>query len=50
MMNKPAEPNPDTNPQDKPPIFNSWRNMYIFVFGQLIVLIVFLYLFTKYFS
>lgn len=49
-MNKTTEPKPDENQQDKPPIFSSWRNMYIFVFGQLIVLIVFLYLFTKYFS
>jgi hypothetical protein len=42
MIEKKTEPDNQTTQQDKPPIFSSWKNMYIFVFGQLIVLIIFL--------
>jgi hypothetical protein len=38
------------NQSDKPPIFSSWKNMYVFVFAQLLFLIALLYLFTRYFS
>lgn len=36
--------------QDKPPLFHSWPQWYIFIIAWLLVLIVLFYLFTKYFS
>lgn len=49
-MSKETESKQDINQQAKPPILGSWKNMYIFVFGHLIVLILLFYLFTQYFS
>jgi Mg2+ and Co2+ transporter CorA len=37
-------------PDEKPPVFNSWRSWYVLVVGFLAALIVFFYFFTKYFS
>lgn len=41
-----------TNEQqnDKVPFFKSWNQWYLFVIFFLVLLIVFFYLFTKYFS
>jgi hypothetical protein len=36
--------------EENPPFFRSWKNMYYFVFGQLLFLIFLFYLFTLYFS
>lgn len=36
--------------EEKPPILKSWRNVYAFVIGNLLVVIVLFYLFTKYFE
>ena len=36
--------------QDRPPILGTWKKLYLFVFGQLVVLIMLFYLFTKYYS
>jgi hypothetical protein len=36
--------------QDRPPILGTWKKLYLFVFGQLVVLIILFYLFTKYYS
>lgn len=32
---------------DRPPIFKSWRNIYLFVLGVLLTLIVLFHLFTQ---
>jgi len=32
---------------DKPPFLGSWNKIYLLVFGELVVLIVLFYLFTK---
>jgi len=45
-----TKPDPSNTNADKPPIFKSWNQMYIFVFGHLIFLIILFYLFTTYFS
>lgn len=39
-----------TDQDDQPPILGTWKNVYVFVLGNLIVLISLLYLFTKYYS
>lgn len=49
-MNDNLEPKGTNEQTEPPPILGSWKNMYAFVIGQLIVLIVLFYLFTKYFS
>jgi hypothetical protein len=36
--------------EEKPPILNSWRNLYALVIGVLVVIIVLLYCFTQYFQ
>jgi hypothetical protein len=36
-------------PHEKPPILNTWTNIYLLVIGFLVVIIVFLYLFTGFF-
>lgn len=36
--------------EDKPPIFTTWNQLYAFVIGVFIVLVVLLYFFTSYFS
>ncbi|HEX9251110.1 MAG TPA: hypothetical protein VF870_02660 [Ignavibacteriaceae bacterium] len=36
--------------EDKPPFLGSWNKIYLLVFGELIVLIILFYLFTKAFS
>jgi hypothetical protein len=46
---KEIEKNEEGN-EGSPPIMGSWRNMYIFVFTNLLVLIILFYLFTKYFQ
>jgi len=35
---------------DKPPFLGSWNKIYLFVFGELVILILLFYLFTKAFS
>jgi hypothetical protein len=35
---------------DKPPFLGSWNKIYLFVFGELVILILLFYLFTKVFS
>ena len=41
---------PRQDQDEKPPFAKSWKNVYIFVFTNLIFLIIAFYLFTKYFS
>jgi hypothetical protein len=36
--------------EEKPPIFGSWNKIYAIVLGNLVLLIILFYLFTKYFS
>ncbi len=36
--------------EDKPPLLGSWNKIYLFVFGELLILILLFYLFTKAFS
>lgn len=36
--------------ESKPPIFSSWNKLYAFVFGELVLLVVIFYLFTKAFE
>jgi hypothetical protein len=36
--------------QDKPPILKTWNNVYLLVTAVLVVLIIFFYLFTRYFE
>ena len=43
MMKKPLE-------EDKPPILGSWRNIYVLVIVNLIVLIILFKLITNYFT
>ena len=40
----------EKNIEDKPPFLGSWNKIYSLVLGELIVLIVLFYLFTKAFS
>jgi hypothetical protein len=35
---------------DKPPFLGSWNKIYLFVFGELVILILLFYLFTKAFG
>lgn len=35
---------------DKPAFLGSWNKIYLFVFGELVILILLFYLFTKVFS
>jgi hypothetical protein len=37
-------------PDQKPPILNSWFNLYALVIGVLVVVIILLYAFTNYFQ
>jgi len=36
--------------EDKPPFLGSWNKIYIFVFGELVILILLFHFFTKVFS
>jgi len=36
--------------EDKPPFLGSWNKIYLFVLGELVVLILLFYLFAKAFS
>lgn len=36
--------------EEKPPFFNTWKQMYAFVLGLLAVIIVLLYLFSQVFT
>ena len=36
--------------EEKPPILGSWKNIYALVIGVLAVVIISLYIFTKYFE
>ncbi len=44
------EDNPKNMIDDKPPFLGSWNKIYLLVFGELIVLIILFFLFTKAFS
>ena len=48
MLNKNEELNRTV--EEKPPILSSWKKIYTIVFGNLVLLIILFYLFTKYFS
>jgi len=37
-------------PEEKPPILGTWANVYALVIGSLVLVIIGLYLFTRYFS
>jgi hypothetical protein len=41
---------PEAYDSEPPPILRTWRNVYIFVLAWLALLIVFFYLFTRYFA
>lgn len=36
--------------EEKPPFFQTWNQVYLLVMGNLVVLILFFYLFTRYFA
>lgn len=40
----------EKNIEDKPSFLGSWNKIYLLVFGELIVLVILFYLFTKVFS
>ncbi|HNS11624.1 MAG TPA: hypothetical protein PKM97_03345 [Bacteroidia bacterium] len=42
--------NQEHSEEDKPPILRSWRNIYIAVFTNLIILIILFYLFKEHYS
>ena len=42
--------NPDEELRKVFPFFKNWRQLYLFVLGELLVLIVLFYLFSSYFS
>lgn len=42
--------NPNDEKEDKPPIFSSWQQMYIFVLISHTVILLLFYLFSKAFS
>lgn len=35
--------------EEKPPVFKSWNKLYIFVLAQTAILILFFYIFTRFF-
>jgi hypothetical protein len=41
---------PQNGENEKPPVFKSWKRLYIFVLVQLAVLILLFYIFTKAFE
>jgi hypothetical protein len=41
---------PDDHQEDRPPIFRTWRQLYLAVLGNLILLIVIFYVLTRIFS
>lgn len=43
-------PEIERNDEGKPPLVSSWRNLYIIVLGNLVVLIALFYAFTKAFE
>ena len=45
-----SENNSEESEKDKPPILKSWRNMYIAVLANLVLLIILFYFFKQYFS
>ncbi|MEM6803953.1 MAG: hypothetical protein AAF696_21285 [Bacteroidota bacterium] len=48
-MSKPEE-NPDEELRKVLPFFKTWRSLYIFVIGELIVLIILFYFFSNYYA
>ena len=40
----------DDSPQERPPVFRTWRRLYLAVLGNLILLIVIFYILTRMFS
>jgi hypothetical protein len=38
------------NDEEKPPVFGTWNNVYTLVFLNLVILIIFFYIFTKVFE
>jgi hypothetical protein len=48
MQTEPKDKN--TEDQEKPPLFSSWKRLYALVLLNLVVLIVLFYLFTKAFE
>jgi len=51
-MNKYIQLDNDSNdpPEERPPVFRTWRRMYFAVSGNLILLIVIFYILTRVFS
>jgi hypothetical protein len=41
---------PMTEPEEKPPILGSWKNVYALVIGTLLAVIISLYFFTRYYQ
>jgi hypothetical protein len=39
-----------TEPEEKPPVLKSWKNLYLLITGVLILQIIIYYYFTIYFS
>ena len=40
----------EDSPEERPPVFRTWRRLYLAVFGNLVLLIVIFYILTRMFS
>ncbi|MDR0311006.1 MAG: hypothetical protein LBJ21_05420 [Acidobacteriota bacterium] len=50
-MNDDIQPDNDyDSPEERPPVFRTWRRMYFAVLGNLILLMVIFYILTRVFS
>lgn len=45
-----SEPQEETTPDELPPFFKTWKQMYIAVMANLLLIIILFYWFTKYFE
>ena len=49
-MNHPIKPDERTHTEERPPVFKSWRGLYLLVLSNLILLIGIFYIVTRIFS
>lgn len=49
-MNKEQTEHRNTDEEERPPVLKTWNNVYLLVFLNLVVLIIFFYIFTKVFE
>jgi len=50
MVQKQTEKKVPEDAEEKPPVFKTWNSVYALVFLNLIILIIFFYIFTKVFE